>query len=132
MTRPAATPAATTDQRTVIVDTLPPDTKPASEEPPYRLPSPLHHNGPGLPVASSAPRVPRALRAFNGTPEPPSPPPPPPLAAPRNRASQPQRTIRDLLLDAPVETEEAGLLAGLRSAWRRLRRPEDLDGGDED
>jgi hypothetical protein len=108
------------------VGTPPPDA--GHEEPPYRLPSPLQQPGPGLPVAPSAPRIPRALRAFNGMPPPPAePPPPPPLPG-----RPPQRTIRDLLLDAPPPVEETGLRAGLRSAWRRWRRPdgESLDGGD--
>jgi hypothetical protein len=105
------------------VDTLPP-AEPPVEEPPWRLPAPLHQEGGGLPVAPRAPRIPRALRAFNGM--------PPaaedkPAAPPSGRGSQ--RTIRDLLLDTPDEPEETGLIAGLRSAWRRLRGPDaDEDG----
>jgi hypothetical protein len=102
------------------VDTLPRDEAPASEEPPYRLPSPLVQPGPGLPVAPSAPRIPRALRAFNGMPPAPA---EPPRAAPPVGRGVPQRTIRDLLLDAPPPVEESALRAGLRSAWRRLRGP---------
>jgi hypothetical protein len=117
----------------VTVDTQPPDGPPASDDPPYRLPSPLRHDGVGLPVAPSAPRIPRALRAFNGMP-PPAPEPPPVESSqppPRLRVREPQRTIRDLLLDAdpPVAPEESGLIAGLRSAWRRLRRPDAEDDG---
>jgi hypothetical protein len=105
------------------VDTLPP-AEPPVEEPPWRLPAPLHQQGGGLPVAPTAPRIPRALRAFNGMPPAAEekPPAPPPVRV------GPQRTIRDLLLDTPVEPEEKGLVAGLRSAWRRLRGP----GAEED
>jgi len=110
------------------VDTLPRDEAPASAEPPYRLPSPLQQPGPGLPVAPAAPRIPRALRAFNGMPPPAEPPAIPTVARPRGR--EPQRTIRDLLLDAPPPVEETGLIAGLRSAWRRLRG-EGVEGGDD-
>jgi hypothetical protein len=112
------------------VDTLPPQ-EPPVEEPRWRLPAPLHQQGNGLPVAPQAPRIPRALRAFNGMP-------PaddddfvsPSAAAARSRGkSESQRTIRDLLLDAPTEPEESGLMAGLRLAWRRLRGSEaDGDG----
>jgi hypothetical protein len=105
----------------------------APEEPPYRLPSPLHQHGAGLPVSPSAPRIPRALRAFNGMPPVAEPPPVvPPRVAPRGaRPREPQRTIRDLLLDTPETPEETGLMAGLRSAWRRLRQPgEEEETGD--
>ena len=118
------------------MDTQPPDGAAAPDDPPYRLPAPLRHQDMGLPVAPSAPRIPRALRAFNGMPPPPPEPPPvvlPPVAAARARVREPQRSIRDLLLDADLAeaTEEAGLIAGLRAAWRRLRRPEaDEDGAD--
>lgn len=110
------------------MDSLPPGGAPASDDPPYRLPAPLRHEEIGLPVAPSAPRIPRALRAFNGMPPPPAEPvPAQPTPPPRTRAREPQRTIRDLLLDADpaVEPEETGLIAGLRSAWRRLRRPDE-------
>jgi hypothetical protein len=109
------------------VDTQPPDGVPAPGDPPYRLPSPLRHDGVGLPVAPAAPRIPRALRAFNGMPPPPPEPEPlEPAPSPRARVREPQRSIRDLLLDADpaVATEESGLVAGLRSAWRRLRHPD--------
>ena len=109
------------------MDPLPPDGAPAPDDPPYRLPAPLRHEEIGLPVAPAAPRIPRALRAFNGMPPPPEPAPVEPTPQPRTRVREPQRTIRDLLLDADpaAEPEETGLMAGLRSAWRRLRRPED-------
>jgi hypothetical protein len=107
------------------VDTSSPDGTPV-EEPHYRLPGPLRHDGSGLPVAPTAPRVPRALRAFNGMP--PAVDDPPPAATPaRARGRESQRSIRDLLLDNQPE-EDAGLMAGIRSAFGRLRRgrtPED-------
>lgn len=107
----------------------PPPQDASEEEPPWRLPAPLRGPERGLPVAPRAPRIPRALRAFNGMPpEPAEPPPtPPPPSPPRpGKRETPQRTIRDLLLDAdpPAEPEENALVAGLRSAWRRLRNPD--------
>jgi len=129
--RPAAVRAATADERGVTVDTLPRDGATPPDDQPYRLPSPLQQPGEGLPVAPAAPRIPRALRAFNGMP-PAAPDTTPPGVSPapsRSRSREPQRTMRDLLLDAaPEEPEDAGLMAGLRSAWRRWRRPvDDLD-----
>ncbi len=110
------------------MDTLPRDGAAAPDEPHWRLPSPLQQEGGGLPVAASAPRIPRALRAFNGMP--PAPSEPPPVADPppsRTRPREPQRSLRDLLLDADAgaEAEQPGLVAGLRAAWRRMRHPED-------
>ena len=113
------------------MDTLPNEAPPDSEEPHWRLPSPMRQQGGGLPIAESAPRIPRALRAFNGMtasagddapPPAPSPPSPPPAARGR------ERSIRDLLLETTDEPPETGLKAGLRSAWRRLRRPDDEGG----
>jgi hypothetical protein len=115
--QPAAAAAAPAEREGHHVDT-PPPAEPPVEEPPWRLPAPLHQQGGGLPVAPTAPRIPRALRAFNGMPQAEE---EKPAAPPPARGSQ--RTIRDLLLDNPVEPEEAGLIAGLRSAWRRLRGP---------
>ena len=116
------------------MDTQPPGGAPAPDDTPYRLPSPLRHDEMGLPVAPAAPRIPRALRAFNGMPPPPPEPPPPPVPpveAARARVREPQRTLRDLLLDADATaaTEEPGLIAGLRSAWRRLRHPDAEEDG---
>lgn len=108
------------------MDTLPPgENGSGPDDLPYRLPSPLRHDGPELPVAPTAPRIPRALRKFNGMPPPPAlDPPAPARTRPRE---QPQRTIGDLLIGADhgAEPEETGLIAGLRSAWRRLRHPDD-------
>jgi hypothetical protein len=100
------------------VDTLPPEgTGTGAEEPHYRLPAPLRRDEAGLPVASAGPRIPRALRAFNGMP----PDADEPTRARRLRRRDQPRTIRDLLLDSDPP-EDTGLVAGLRSAWDRLRR----------
>lgn len=107
--------------------------EPVAEEPPYRLPSPLPQQGRGLPISPTAPRIPRPLRAFNGMAPGADPAPAPPPARPaagRSRKGEPQRSIRDLLLDTPEPPDDSGLVGGLRSAWRRLRRPE-LDDQDE-
>jgi hypothetical protein len=131
VTRSAATRAATAEERGVIVDTPSNPGEPVAEEPPYRLPSPLPQQGRGLPVSPTAPRIPRALRAFNGMAPGADPAPAEPARpAARSRGREPQRSIRDLLLDTPEPPDDSGLIGGLRSAWRRLRRPEldDQDG----
>jgi len=112
------------------VDTVPPEAPPDSEEPRWRLPSPMRQQGGGLPISETAPRIPRPLRAFNGMP----PEEPPgaerqPDSPPRPR-DEPHRSIRDLLLDTAEESPPPSLMAGLRSAWRRLRRPGEEEAGD--